>query len=107
MGKQVAKEALMIPFEAKTDSFSAEDGHAYSVTMTGTVTITMPTTTAGKAAIFQARFSAAAQQSVQFDTDDVVKFDGTDCGIVKAGKDALLSAMWNGEAWDLIWKNQA
>lgn len=107
LGKPVAINALKIPLEAKADSFAAEDGHAYAVTMTGTVTITMPTTTEGKAAIFQARFSAAAQQSVQFDTDDVVKFDGTDCGIVKAGKDALLSAMWNGEAWDLVWKNEA
>lgn len=107
MSKPVAKTALMIPLEAKTGSFVAEDGHAYAVTMTGTVTITMPTTTAGKAAIFQARFSAAAQQSVEFSTDAVIKFDGTDCGIVKAGKDALLSAMWNGAAWDLVWKNQA
>ena len=105
--KQVAKDALMIPLESKTDSFAAEDGHAYAVTLTDTVTITMPTATEGKAAIFQARFSAAAQQSVEFSTTALVKFDGTDCGIVKAGKDALLSAMWNGEAWDLVWKNEA
>ena len=105
-------DKLPIALEAKTASFAAEDGKRYTVAaMPATLAVTLPSYTgdAAKVAhIFEARFDGSAltaDASVTFVGGTATTMD-TDCGTVKAGKIALMSAFWNGATWDVSWKNQ-
>lgn len=112
LAEAAVEDKLPIALEAKTASFMAEDGKRYTVAaMPATLAVTLPSYTgdAAKVAhIFEARFdgsSLTADASVTFDGGTATTMD-TDCGTVKAGKIALMSAFWNGATWDVSWKNQ-
>lgn len=112
LAEAAVDDKLPIAIEAKTASFAAEDGKRYTVaSMPATLAVTLPDYTgdAAKVAhIFEARFDGTAlsdDASVTFAGATATTMD-TDCGTVKAGKIALMSAFWNGASWDISWKNQ-
>ena len=99
-------DRLPIPISAKSAGFTTESYKRFIVTVSGDMTVTLHTPTSGDAEIFECRFdgtSLAADASITFVGATATTMD-TDCGTVKAGKVALMSAFWNGTTWDVNWK---
>ena len=99
-------DRLPIPISAKLAGFTTESYKRFIVTVSGDMTVTLHTPTSGDAEIFECRFngeSLAADASITFVGATATTMD-TDCGTVKAGKVALMSAFWNGTTWDVNWK---
>lgn len=101
-----------IPLKLQQESagFTAKDGWIYNVAMPAAgITITLPTPPSGEAGVFQVELDGtglSADASVQFAGALVNTYD-EDCGTVKAGKLATMSAVWTGSKWSVAWKNQA
>ena len=99
-------DRLPIPISAKSAGFTTESYKRFVVTVSGDMTVTLHTPTSEDAEIFECRFNGAslsADASITFAGATATTMD-TDCGTVKAGKVALMSAFWNGTTWDVNWK---
>ena len=104
--EEAIDERLQIPISSKNASFTTESYKRFIVTVSGDMTVTLHTPTSGNAEIFECRFngtSLSADASITFAGATATTMD-TDCGTVKAGKVALMSAFWNGATWDVNWK---
>ena len=99
-------DRLPIPISEKSAGFTTESYKRFVVTVSGDMTVTLHTPTSEDAEIFECRFNGAslsADASITFAGATATTMD-TDCGTVKAGKVALMSAFWNGTTWDVNWK---
>lgn len=99
-------DRLPIPISAKSAGFTTESYKRFIVAVSGDMTVTLHTPTSGDAEIFECRFngtSLAADASITFAGATATTMDAN-CGTVKAGKVALMSAFWNGTTWDVNWK---
>ena len=99
---------LPIPFASLPADNTTSSYKRFRVTVTDDMTIVLHTPTSGDAEIFECRFDGSgltADKSISFSTSGATATTmDTDCGTVKAGKIALMSAFWNGTTWDVNWK---
>ena len=99
-------DRLPIPISAKSAGFTTESYKRFVVTVGGDMTVTLHTPARGDAEIFECRFNGTgldADASITFAGAAAITMDAN-CGIVTAGKVALMSAFWNGATWDVNWK---
>lgn len=99
---------MAIPFASLPADNTTSSYKRFRVTVTDDMTIVLHTPTSGEAEIFECRFDGSgltADKSISFSTSGATATTmDTDCGTVKAGKIALMSAFWNGSTWDVNWK---
>lgn len=99
-------DRLPIPISAKSAGFMTESYKRFIVTVGGDMAVILHAPTSEDAEIFECRFngtSLASDASISFAGATATTMD-VNCGTVKAGKVALMSAFWNGTTWDVNWK---